>query len=268
MLHGARRVRGSFSVLGHRPLTVEITGSNPLQCTNIPVLSKCAFEWILHNKLMATMYRRPQFREDRPDVLVAAMRQLRFCTLVSFTGKQLLATHLPILVNQNGAAITLEMHVARANTQWKEVDLAVDALAIFTGPNSYVSPTWYPSKEEHQRVVPTWNYISVQASGALSIHDDVELVLRHVRKLTDHNETGRNTPWTIDDAPADFIQTQCRAIVGLSLEVRQLEGSWKMAQHRSEADRLGVMEGLMSENKRTAAEVADEMKSLENQPII
>lgn len=211
------------------------------------------------------MYRPSQFREDRTHILCAAIHELGFATLITLQGRELVASHIPMILKQDAAGLRLEGHVARANPQWKGKDDAVDALAVFLGPHSYISPTWYATKAETQRVVPTWNYISVQASGPLSIIQDPQWLLRHVGDLTRHNEAARAKPWDVSDAPAEFIEQMCSAIVGLSMQVQRLEGSWKMAQHKPEPDRLGVIQGLQELGDDSAMAIAREMLRLEKE---
>lgn len=213
------------------------------------------------------MYRPAHFSEDRQDVLVAAVREIRFGMLVTFTGRELLGSHIPMLIIDDAGSLRIEGHVARGNAQWKEVDSAVDALAVFVGPHAYISPSWYASKPEHGRVVPTWNYISIQAAGPLSIIEDRDWLLRHVGELTEHNESGRDEPWRVADAPAEFIEQMCSGIVGFSLAIRKLEGKWKMAQHKSEADRRGAIEGLSKVEDTSAQLVAKEMLRLEEERL-
>ncbi|MGI8904944.1 MAG: FMN-binding negative transcriptional regulator [Candidatus Sumerlaeaceae bacterium] len=209
------------------------------------------------------MYRPAQFREDRPEVLIAAVNQLRLATVITFSGAELVASHIPMLFKTDDKELRLEGHVARANPQWKNIEQRVDALALFLGPHAYISPSWYAAKAEHQRVVPTWNYISVEAAGPLSIIDDKQWLLRHISELTEHNESGLSEPWAVADAPAEFVEQLSGAIVGLSMQVRRLEGTWKMAQHRSAADRLGVMKGLNELEDLAGRAVAAEMARLE-----
>lgn len=211
------------------------------------------------------MYRPAQFREDNPDILAAAIREIRLATLVSVTGEELTASHIPMLLKCSSSGATLEGHVARANPQWKNVNQSFSALAIFLGPHAYISPTWYASKAETQRVVPTWNYISVQASGPLSIIEDRDWLLQHVTEFTDNNEATQHVPWQVSDAPVDFISEHCGGIVGIRMSVERLEGAWKMAQHKSEADRHGVIIGLTNTGQDGADGVVRVMSELEEQ---
>jgi transcriptional regulator len=190
------------------------------------------------------MYIPPAFREDDLAALHAMVRQARLANLVTATAEGLLATPLPLfLVAEEGERGTLYGHVARANPQWK-LPPAGDAMALFTGPEAYVSPSWYPSKQEHGKVVPTWNYVAVQAHGPVEFFEDAERLLGVVTRLTELHEQGRAAPWAVTDAPDAFIRAQLKGIVGLRLPVARWEGKRKMSQNRSAADRAGVAAGL------------------------
>ncbi|MCB8879511.1 FMN-binding negative transcriptional regulator [Acidisoma cellulosilytica] len=205
------------------------------------------------------MYLPRQFREDRTDVLHAAIRDYPMAQLVTFGTAGLEATPLPLLLDlsDSGGQGHLLGHVARANPQWKTTDQSVEALAIFSGPDGYVSPGWYETKRQTGKVVPTWNYVTIQVRGRISFFDDAAGLLDIVRRLTERHEDGRDAPWAVADAPADFIASQLRAIVGLRLEITEITGKWKMSQNRSEADRAGVIEGLRSEGNPGADAVAE-----------
>ena len=184
------------------------------------------------------MYIPDHFREDRPDVLHDAMRQIGFATLVT---QGLDANHLPMLLAGN----VLRGHVARANPVWKSGE--GEALAIFLGPHAYVSPNWYPSKTETGKAVPTWNYLTVHARGAINWIQDTDWLHAHVTALSATHETGRENPWAIDDAPASYVDGLLRAIVGFELTIKNLEGKWKLSQNRDAADRAGVRDGLLND---------------------
>ncbi|RVT92012.1 FMN-binding negative transcriptional regulator [Rhodovarius crocodyli] len=195
------------------------------------------------------MYLPPAFREDDHAVLHEAMREARLANLVTMTPEGLVATPLPLfLAAEEGPHGTLYGHVARANPQWK-LPPQGEALALFTGPHGYVSPSWYPSKAEHHKVVPTWNYVAVHAYGPVELFEDADRLLSVVSRLTALHEGPRAQPWSVSDAPADFIRAQLRGIIGLRLPITRLEGKRKLSQNRSEADRAGVAAGLAaSEN--------------------
>lgn len=211
------------------------------------------------------MYRPPQFREDRFETLFDAIAQVRLATLVTWSGAELLASHIPMLLKSEGESAWLEGHVARANSQWRSSNTETDALAIFLGPHAYVSPTYYASKREHGKVVPTWNYLSVHARGKMSIVEDVGWLMRHVSELSDFNEAERPMAWSVSDAPADYIDGMLKAIVGVRLDIVTVEGAWKMAQHRSPEDRVGTASALALSDRPLDKEVGMIMRDLEEQ---
>lgn len=194
------------------------------------------------------MYVPDHFREDRPDVLQDAVRRIGFATMVT-TGME--ANHLPMLL-QDGM---LRGHVARANPVWKAGDGA--ALAIFLGPHAYVSPSWYPTKAETAKAVPTWNYLTVHARGHIRWIQDAAWLHTHVAALSDTHETGRAEPWAVADAPAGYIDGLVRAIVGFEIKIENLEGKWKLSQNRSAADQGGVRDGLQRDGRADMAQLMD-----------
>lgn len=190
------------------------------------------------------MYTPPAFKEEDPEVLAQIIRAARLATLVTTTDEGLIATPLPMLFdNAEGEFGTLYGHVAKANSQWKLVPLA-EALVIFQGPDAYITPSWYTTKKEHGKVVPTWNYTAVHAYGPVEFFEDADRLLEVVTQLTDHYEKSRPDAWAVTDAPNNFIQAQLRGIVGVRIPVRRLDGKRKMSQNRPEADRIGVAKGL------------------------
>lgn len=152
-----------------------------------------------------------------------------------------------LLYPDEGERGVLRSHVARANPHWKEIEACTDCLLMFQGPNAYVSPSWYPDKAETHRVVPTWNYLAVEVRGRPRVHEDASWLRRLVEDLTRQQERGRPVPWSVSDAPDDFIAGQLKAIVGIEVQIAQIEGKWKMSQNRSAADREGVMRGMRDE---------------------
>jgi transcriptional regulator len=191
------------------------------------------------------MYSTPLFREQRLEVKHALIRAHPLGTLVTRTVQGLIANLIPFLIDpkasENG---TLKGHVARANSQWREFDPNYDALVIFQGSQTYISPSWYETKRQTGKVVPTWNYVVVQAHGRLVIRDDPDWVSTQIRQLTETQESKRAHPWAVSDAPREFIEQQVRAIVGIEIPISRLEGKWKVSQNRPQADREGVVEGL------------------------
>lgn len=202
------------------------------------------------------MYTPPAFREDDPDTLRAIMRGVRLATLVTATADGLMATPLPLfLVEAEGAAGTLYGHLARANPQWK-LEPTGEAMAIFAGPDAYVTPSWYPSKREHGKVVPTWNYEAVHAYGPVEFFDDRERLREAVTRLTELHERPRADPWAVSDAPDGYIDAQLRGIVGLRMPITRVEGKRKMSQNRPPADRDGVAAGLAASDREADRRVA------------
>ena len=199
------------------------------------------------------MYVPPAFREDRLEVLHDAMRAAGLVTLVTVTPDGPFASHLPMLLDPGaGPYGTLLGHIAKANPQWRDTPAGTSALAIFAGPDAYVSPGWYPSKQEHGRVVPTWNYVTVHATGTPEFFDDADRLHALVTRLTERHEAGRAAPWATSDAPAEFMASQLKGIVGVVLPIARLEGKWKLSQNRVPADRDGVLAGLAQESDGAA----------------
>ena len=180
--------------------------------------------------------------ETRVPILHQLMRSHPLATLVTFWKSGLFASHLPMILDE--PAGLLKCHVSRANHQWKDFDPEVEALAIFSGPEHYISPAWYAEKQATGKVVPTWNYVVVHAYGHLKVMDDADWLRAHVESLTKIHEAAMRQPWAISDAPADYIASMIKGIVGLELKISRLEGKWKLGQNRSESDRQGVVEGL------------------------
>ena len=157
----------------------------------------------------------------------------------------LFATHLPLLLDRaSGSLGTLFGHVARANPHARDVAEGGEALVIFTGPQAYITPEWYVSKRQHGRVVPTWNYVAVHVYGALRLRGDERFLRPHLEALTRRHESDRAHPWHVTDAPAEFIEQQMKAIIGVEITINRIEGKWKMSQNRPAADIDGVIEGL------------------------
>jgi len=203
------------------------------------------------------MYRVDAFREERIDVLHALMRSHRLATLVTVAEGVPEANHLPLLIDADPAPRgTLRGHVARANPLWRQAGDGREVLAIFQGPQAYVTPSWYPSKRETGKVVPTWNYAVVHAFGPLIVRDDRDWLRGLVTRLTAQQEAGLPQPWQVDDAPADYIERMISAIVGIEIPVTRLEGKWKVSQNRLDADRAGVAEGLSRQSDPQAQAMA------------
>ena len=199
------------------------------------------------------MYLPAHFTQHDAEQLHALMREHPLATLVTLHDGEVTADHVPL--EFDAATQTLRGHVARANPLWRTA-ATQRALVVFNGPQAYVSPSWYPSKAATHQVVPTWNYTVVHAHGTLRAVEDAPWLHALVSRLTDHHEAPRDEPWAVADAPADYLQTMLRAIVGIEIVVDTLVGKWKISQNRSAADRLGVAAGL-AEGAPEAQAMAD-----------
>lgn len=202
------------------------------------------------------MYTRETSRETRPEVLKAAVRDIHFAMLVTPAEGEIFCSHLPMILVEDGEGLQLEGHLARGNPHWRALEGAMPSLAVFQGPQAYISPSWYATKRETGKVVPTWAYVAVHAHGSLSMIDDPAQLLDHLAQLTGRNEAGRSDPWSLDDAPGGFIPALSRGIVGVRLAVERLEGTWKLNQHRTDEDRNGMIEGLRGEEDHMAQRLA------------
>jgi transcriptional regulator len=192
------------------------------------------------------LYLPPHFRETDVAVLQAQIRAIGFGSLTS-VGKngELLISHFPVILDTSIAPFgQLRCHVSRANPQWRDSDFEKPAVAMFMGPDAYVSPSWYPSKKEHGKAVPTWNYVTVCARGRLEVYDDRDALLAHVTELTDLHEGAFPEPWKVTDAPADYLERQLKGIVGFRITIEALEGKKKLSQNRSAEDQARVAAGL------------------------
>jgi transcriptional regulator len=185
------------------------------------------------------MYTPSPFRESRRDELHAFIRSHPLALLVSSSQNGPIANLIPFILRQsdNGRDV-LQCHVARANDQWKELD-GQSVLVIFQGSNTYVSPSFYATRQQTGKVVPTWNFAMVQVRGRARLQPE-EWLARQIRELTHSQEASRPQPWAVEDAPADYVQSQLRHIVGIEIEVEVLEGKWKVSQNQPEANRRSV----------------------------
>ena len=188
------------------------------------------------------MYQPAHFVEPDADALLALMTANPLATLIR-GGAELAADILPLQVERTAEGWRITGHVARANTLWREAD-GQPVLLLFQGPQAYVSPNWYPSKFQHGKAVPTWNYAMVQAHGTLRAIQDPEWLRAFVTRLTERHEGGRAVPWHVTDAPPDYLDAMLKAIVGIEIEVTRVEGKFKLSQNRSAEDRTGVVLGL------------------------
>jgi transcriptional regulator len=191
------------------------------------------------------MYTPSSFAIDDLQDLHQQILGTRLALLVTHGDQGLQASHLPLLFSpEQGPNGTLQGHFARANPQWKALQNGAEALVIFAGADAYVSPAFYPSKAEHGKVVPTWNYVAVHAYGTAEVFTDADRLRHLVSALTDRHEAGRSNPWKVADAPEDYIDGMLKAIVGFALPIQRLQGKRKLSQNRGPADIAGVREGL------------------------
>jgi transcriptional regulator len=203
------------------------------------------------------MYNPSEFAEDRTEILHAFIRQHPFAAIVSCGAEGLEATHVPVVLHADiGPKGALRCHIARANRHWESLRTSPAVLVIVPGPEHYITPSWYPSKQEHGKVVPTWNYVAVHVRGQAKLFEDQQDLLNHLRTLTDQRERALGSHWSIDDAPDGFIQATSKAIVGIEVAIESIEGKWKVNQNRPEADRQGVVAGLEGNGSAESIEMA------------
>lgn len=203
------------------------------------------------------MYLPDHNREDRLDVQHSLIEAHPLGLLISIGPRGLVANALPFLLRRDvGHLGQLAAHMARANTQWQGLD-GQQVLIAFQGPLSYVTPSLFPTKQQTGKVVPTWNYVMVQARGIARIHTDADWLLPQINGLTSHQETNQPKPWAVSDAPGSYIGAMMRGIVGVSIEINEIEGKWKVNQDEPEADRRGVVAGMIHENPVMASLVRE-----------
>ena len=216
------------------------------------------------------MYLPAHFEESRTETLHALIATHPLGTLVTLGRGGLAANHIPFEIANDSAAGPLGMlraHVARANPVWKDFSPDVEALVVFQGPQVYITPTWYvETKPATGKVVPTWNYCVVHARGPLRVHDDRAWLREQLERLVSRHESSRPAPWQIADAPADFIEKQLTAIVGIEIPITHLTGKWKVSQNRGEGDRAGITAGLRAESTHPDAAVMAELVKTARRP--
>jgi transcriptional regulator len=207
------------------------------------------------------MYEPPLHRVDDLAQMHALIRSRVFGLLISNGAEGIVANSVPFVLDPAASRLgTLKVHLARANSQWRDLEASPDALVVFQGRDHYITPSWYETKRETGKVVPTWNYTMVQVKGRAKVMDDVWLA-RQVEELTQALEQRREQPWAVGDAPADFIDMQRRAIVGIEIEIVDIRGKWKTSQNRNATDRAGVAAGLDAlgdEESRAMAKIVRE----------
>lgn len=190
------------------------------------------------------MYQPPHFREDRLDVQHDLIRRHPLGLLITAGSGGLMANPIPFAIHPVSELGTLRAHLSRANPQVQELALVQECLVVFQGPQDYITPSWYATKHETGKVVPTWNYATVHAWGRPHVVADADWLRDQLHELTEHQEHARATPWGVDDAPAAFIAAQMKGIIGVEIVIERIEGKWKVSQNRPEQDRRGVVDGL------------------------
>lgn len=208
------------------------------------------------------MYVPRHFAETRVDVLHDLIRRHPLGTLIAATPDGPEASHVPFEIDAQPEPFgTLRCHLARANPLWQQIAADRPVLVVFQGEQGYVSPGWYAAKQEHGKVVPTWDYVAVHAYGLATVTHDAAWLRRMVEDLTNHHEHGRADPWHVSDAPADYVEKLLGAIVGVEITLTRLVGKWKLSQNRSVADRQGVIAGLERDGAEAQADVAALIKT-------
>jgi transcriptional regulator len=203
------------------------------------------------------MYQPDYFRVENVSEKHALMRARPFAALVSSGSAGLYASHLPTVLKDEGPCGVIECHLARPNPHWKDLAKGNEALMIFQGPQGYITPNWFPSKAQHGKAVPTWNYAVVHAYGRPEVMKDKDWLLQHVTELTAQQESSEAKPWAPSDAPATYIEVMLRGIVGFRFAITRLEGKWKMSQNREVQDRVGVVKGLSARAVGDDLEIAE-----------
>lgn len=200
------------------------------------------------------MYQPPHFREERLEVQHALIRAHPLGLMITSGEDGPLANPVPFLLDAEAAPKgVLRAHLARANRQWQALAAGEPALVVFQGVDTYVTPSWYETKKETGKVVPTWNYAIVQVRGPVRVIEDKEWLRRQITALTAQHEGGRMEPWAVTDAPEDFVAAQLKGIIGIEMTIEAIDGKWKVSQNRPASDRIGVAEGLAAETDPQAA---------------
>jgi transcriptional regulator len=208
------------------------------------------------------MYIPDQFKEQRVDVMHGLIRARPLATLVTLSSDGLNANHIPFYLADSPAPFgTLQGHVARANPILSDLENNIEVLAVFHGPDAYITPSWYATKKETGKVVPTWNYAVVHAYGRIRVVDDAAWLRVQLEALTRHNETAFPEPWAVSDAPGEFTQRLIGSIIGIEMVISRLTGKWKVSQNQPQQNKAGVIEGLTMCASREASAMAALIKT-------
>jgi transcriptional regulator len=205
------------------------------------------------------MYQPPHFREDRIEVQHGLIRTHPLGLLITAGPGGLQANSIPVLIYSDASERgTLRAHMARGNPQWRELAAVEECLVVFQGPQQYITPSWYPTKQESGKVVPTWNYVTVHAWGRPQVIEDTAWLRRQIEDLTNLKEGARPAPWKVDDAPEEYLASQIKGIVGVEIPIARIEGKWKVSQNRPAVDRAGVVAGLRTGQSEVMAALVAE----------
>lgn len=213
-----------------------------------------------HVSILTNMYIPRKFKQENIEKLVSFIQTHSFATLVVNTSSGLEAMHLPVLLEQKDDTLYLEGHIARANPLWRKVEQGSNVLTVFHGPNCYISPSFYPTKGETGKAVPTWNYVVAHVTGMISFIHDKEWIYGVIDRITKAHETGRTEPWAINDAPEGYIEKMLPAIVGVQIEISSMEGQWKLSQNQPEVNQDGVKQQLLASGDAAAVAMAKLMQ--------
>lgn len=215
------------------------------------------------------MYTPRWFKEERLSVLHEAIEKIGFGTLVTSGRSGILASHLPMFMEKaKGPKGILVGHMARGNSQWRESKGEESGLAMFLGPNAYISPSWYQTRVETGEVVPTWNYIAVHVRGPVTFFDDKKRLLEIVIRLTEQHEAYSGDAWKVADAPAEYVEKELESVVGFEMPVDSIEGKWKLSQNRPPADREGARRGLVERGLPGDETVSNEMLARDGSQMV
>ncbi len=213
------------------------------------------------------MYVPQHFDEQRVEVMQELMRERPLATVVTMSSQGLNANHIPLYLSTEPAPFgTLRGHVARANPMWRDLQTGLETLVIFHGPDAYISPSWYATKQESGKVVPTWNYAVVHAYGTLQVIDDASWVRNQLEALTAHNERRFTEPWAVSDAPRDFTEKLIAAVIGIEIVISSLSGKWKVSQNQPPQNQAGVIDGLDKVQCPDSVSMASLVKANANMP--
>lgn len=208
------------------------------------------------------MFKQPLFNEENEELIHGLIEANSFGTLVAMVDGELSADHLPFVFKPDaGEKGVLHAHIAKGNPLWKKHQADQNVMVIFRGAHHYISPSWYASKAEHEKVVPTWNYAVVHVHGTLKIIEDQNWLKNHINEQTNKNEENYEIPWKVSDAPEKFIDGQLKGIVGVEIEITRFEGKWKMSQNKNETDKTGVIDGLTQDDNENSRAMAEYIKS-------